>query len=663
MSGGQALVVVKNNQVYGRKSVIRLLRELMAREEIDGSLRNQRFPILVVEGVRGAGKTALLSALDELLDQRVPYARLDFEANRHASVPQVLSALAFELSRKCPRYGVLQFPRFIVGQLVMGLKLDLTDHAQACRQVVAALERQRGVDTLRKVLVKTSGDVLKTAGLPLDTHGLEHSLAWLTAWAPKRIVLGSFQGWYGHRDLGLANNSVDVLVDLNRWAGDAEDEDAQQRVDGLLWAAFLADLRAEFNRGRRADERSLNCVVLLDNTDTVLGRRFLDELVRARRQRVAGGQDDADPLTVVATTRGALLADVPSADRALVTPDNARPGQLPRTPDRSRPWWLQYRLPDLTEDEVGRAVAALDLDRGNNQRVTRMIFQLAGGHPASTSLVLDAIAKRPPENRIDPEAILGQAPSRNGSQRSQTLEDQVLGRLLVGVSDAALPDLVTCAAARERRHALTLAGQDDLLVGGQANYVEVLDPILWRSDDAAGDGAAGPALLRRLLRRRLARRDPAVSSSWAEVYARLRDDCRAEGDEAGELYYALAVGQLGFVVRRLHQRLAELEITSWLELVESVTAAPHQYRSQEALIDEVRTLVRSADLEQPLSSLGRFVAALWIAADPFSDSDRRNLHLQIAADCTDVAQHSPGGPSAVLLQAARKHQRQAEWWD
>jgi Mg-chelatase subunit ChlI len=74
----------------------------------------------VVEGFRGAGKTALLSALEKLLDQRVPYAKLDFQANRHATVPQALSALAYQLMRKCPRYGMLQFPRFIVGQLVMG---------------------------------------------------------------------------------------------------------------------------------------------------------------------------------------------------------------------------------------------------------------------------------------------------------------------------------------------------------------------------------------------------------------------------------------------------------------------------------------------------------------------------------------------------------------
>ncbi|MGH3996415.1 MAG: hypothetical protein ACRDTJ_03000, partial [Pseudonocardiaceae bacterium] len=385
------------------------------------------------------------------------------------------------------------------------------------------------------------------------------------------------------------------------------DDNSRQRVDDLLWAAFLADLRAEFDRGRRADERSLNCVVLLDNADTVLGRRFLDELVRAHRQRAAGGQDDADPLTVVATSRGALLTDIPSADWALVITDNARSGPLLRTTDRSRPWWLQYRLPDLTEDEVGRAVAALDLDRGNDQRLTRVVFQLTGGHPASTSLILDAIAKSPPKDRIEPEVTLSLAPSGEGSQRPPTVEDQVLGQLLTGASDATLRDLVTCAAAREQRHALALAVQGDLLVGGQSSYVEVLDPILWPTEDAAG-----PALLRRLLRRRLAQRDPAVSPSWAEVYARLRDACRAEGDEAGELYYALALGDLGLVTRRLHQCLAELENARWFELVESVTSAPHQHRRQEVLIDEVRTLVCTAALEQPLASLGWLIAALWI---------------------------------------------------
>ncbi|MGH4025028.1 MAG: hypothetical protein ACRDRV_10645 [Pseudonocardiaceae bacterium] len=650
-------MAVGSDRVYGRKRVIELVRELMMREKQGRSLRDRHSPILVVEGFQGTGKTALLAALDELLDQRVPHARLDFEANSRASVPQVLSALAFDLSRKCPRYGALQFPRFIVGQLVIGLELDLTHHARARRQVVDALKGQRGIAAVREVLVDTAGSVLGMVGLPFNPPAsvLRLVARWLTEWVPgHRIVLGSFQYWYGHRDLGLRNDPIDVLVDLNRWATDAEDEGNRRRIDELLWAAFLADLRAEFGRRRWADERVLNCGVLLDNADTELATRFLNQLVRARSQRAVGEQDDADPLTVVVTSRGALLADVPLADQAQAPPDHTWSESSPHATDWSRCWWLQYRLPDLTEDEVGRAVTDMALTWGDNQRLTQVVYQLTGGHPASTRLVLGAIAKAPPQKWIEPETILSQGAA---AEQPLTVEDQMVDRLLGEVSQVALRDLVTCAAARDREQALVLAGQGDLLARGQVNYGEALDPILWPAD-----GSAGAVLLRRLLRRRLAQRDPAVLPSWSAVYSRLRSLC-GDGDDAGQLYYALAEGDLSFVARRLHQRLGELDSTAWSDLLASVVEAPHQHRHREAPIDEVRSLVNSVELDEPLTSVGRLVTALWIAASPFTDSRRRHLHWQIAADYADVSQLCPGGPHVVFLEAARRHRRDAEWWD
>ncbi len=652
-------MVTHSNQVYGREPVIRLVRDHMGRKERNGSLQNQHSPILVVEGFRGAGKTTLLSTLEELLDQRVPHATLDFEANRHATVPQVLSALAFHLMRKCPRYGALQFPRFIIGQHVMGLELNLTNRQDAHSKVAAELERQRGVDTFRNLLAETAGTVLKTMVISVEPprNVLMILLERLTKLAPRRIVLGSYQDWYGHQDLGLTNDSIDVLVELNRWARNDEDDDNRRRIDKLLLAAFLADLRTEFNRGRRADERSLNCVVLLDNADTMLGRHFLKELVRTRSQRVAGGQDDADPLPVVATSRGALLADIPEAEWSEVTPDNTLGEQRPGSTNQSRPWWRPYQLPDLTEAEVGRAVTVTGLKQVNNERLTRVVFQLTHGHPGSTQLVLDAIARNSnqPMNLIEPEVTLSPKPSDDKPHRLPTMEDQMLDRLLGDVSDATLQDLVTCAAAREQPHALALSNQKDLVVGGH-KYSEILDPILWPTDKTAG-----PALLHRLLQRRLALRDPLATASWADVYERLRDACRTK-DEPAELYYALACGDLGFVTGRLHQRIATLADKPWLELLKSVTAAPRQHRQRQALLDEVRTLVRQAELEQPLTSLTRLIAALWIAADPFIDSDRSDLHLQIAADYTEVARLTPDGPSAVLLRESRRHQREADWW-
>ncbi|MGH3621707.1 MAG: hypothetical protein ACRDQ5_07945 [Sciscionella sp.] len=77
-------------------------------------------------------------------------------------VPQVLSATAFALSRKYPRYGALRFPRFIVGQLVMGLELDLTDHVRARQQVVEALKTHRGLDAVQKMLRAAAADLLQS---------------------------------------------------------------------------------------------------------------------------------------------------------------------------------------------------------------------------------------------------------------------------------------------------------------------------------------------------------------------------------------------------------------------------------------------------------------------------------------------------------------------
>ncbi|MGH3816103.1 MAG: hypothetical protein ACRDUV_27255 [Pseudonocardiaceae bacterium] len=666
-------MVADGNGFYGRKEFIELVRALMAREMRGGSLHSRHSPILVIEGCRGAGKTALLSKLADLLDQQVPYARLDFEPNKQVSVPQVLSALAFDLNRKCPRYGALPFPRFIVGQLIMKLDLDLTDRSRARQQVIDELAQHRGPDVFIEVLQDAASDVLdilgRSFGVPVRVadRGLRRLVKRLTERVMgRRIVLGAFQEWYGHRDLGLPHDSIDVLIELRRKSTDYDDEDNRQWVDDLLWAAFLADLRAELGRRRWADDRSLNCVLLLDNADTYLARRFLSQLDRARRERAVGERDDADPLTVVVTSRGVVLGDVPDAHLA-DAPDlgrtagasgDPRSGQLPGSTDWSHAWWLRYRLPDLTEDEIGRAILDMALGWGDNLRLTRVVYRLTGGHPASTRLVLQALATFSPQKWIEPEAILGQNRPDTLSRRTETVEAQILARLLGEVTSPTQRDLETCAAAREREQTLVLAGQDDLLVSGQANFGEDLDPILWPADESAG-----PALLRRLLRRRLAQRDDAALPSWSKVNARLRYACRTRGDEAGELYYALAEGELGFVTRRLHQRLEELESVAWAELLTHVTGAPTQHRHHEVPIDEVSSLVKSAELDKPLTSVGRLVAALWIAADPFTDSRRRNLHLQIATDYADVSRLCPGGPHSVFLEAERGHRREAEWWD
>lgn len=241
---------------------------------------------------------------------------------------------------------------------------------------------------------------------------LEIILGWLTALASKRIVRRPDAAWHGQQYRGPGKTPIDALVDLNKWArGAAEDEFDRQKVDRRLMDAFLADLRDDFNRGGRANERSLNCVILLDNVHAEHGRRFLQQLIEAR-ERVTDGRDDADPLTVVATSRGESLAE----NRASLTPSR---------------WWKRYQLPGLTENEVREAVTELGerIDgstRIHKEHISRVIFWLTSGHPGSAQLVLDALRKKPPTELIDPEAILTQ-PSGAGPDRTVTVEDEMGG--------------------------------------------------------------------------------------------------------------------------------------------------------------------------------------------------------------------------------------------
>ncbi|MGA8116980.1 MAG: hypothetical protein WCA46_25370 [Actinocatenispora sp.] len=575
----------------------------------------------------------------------------------------MLSAIAFDLTRRdYPKYS-LHLPRFAVGRLVMRLDLDLAVRDTARGQVVSALEEQRSIEAVRSVLAWTAGEMLTGfgagVGVPINQPDpVTRPFAdWLTRRLPKKVMLGRFQDWYGHQDLGLSHDPIDVLVDLNRSAAH-DDEDSLARVDELLWRAFLADLRAEFDRGRHAGERSLNCVVLLDNADSELGRRFLGQLVRLRRQRAVESRDDADPMTVVATSRGALLSRVADADRMVVDREALR---SVTDLDWSRRWWLGVRLTALTEDEVDRTTAGMGLTWGDTRQIARMVIGVTGGHPAAIGMMLDATARSRPRRWLDMAALLGHVGTAEDGTSEAPVEELMLDRLLIGVAEPTRRDLVTCAPARCRDQALALATRDGMLANSLAGYEATVDPLLWPDEPMTGI-----PLLRRLLLRQLAAREGGETGdalSWTGVHSTLRQLCAEAGDEADELFYALADGHLDLVVSRLGQRLGELSSADWFDLVADVTVAPYRTRNRTVPIDEARALVGAADLDARLTPVGQLVAGLQITADPFTDSRRSAVHLLVADAYAEVARLFPGGPHAVFLDAARRHRHEADWWD
>ncbi|WHT15897.1 hypothetical protein N8J89_22470 [Crossiella sp. CA-258035] len=640
-----------------RSAAMRLVRELMSRPEQHGRPTSQRYPVLVVTGSRGSGKTTLLTELGERLDQNVPYARLDLESSRHASVAQLLSALAFQLNRWCRGYGHLRFPRLAAANVVIALDLDQEDRPAARRTVLATLQQRRRLDALAQILETAAGDALNAAQLPAAVPaGLIGKLTgalvgWASGWRWTRVALGRFLSWFKHQDRtpDRDEDPLEVLVDLNLWAREGADDHERYLLEQLLCRAFLADLRAAF-RTRRAQEWSLNCVALLDNADTLLGRRFLDRLTDTRQQ------SDPDPLTLVATSRGLLLDRVDPADVAALTERDRSYAELCRRLDPRRPRWLRLRLPDLTEAEVRERVAALGKRIGDDRRIAHTIHRFTGGHPAAARLLVDALRAHAEERPELGELLTRQEPHGLGQEQRLCVADRMLHRLLQDQPVeldfpelTVLDDLITCAAARTEDDGLWLAGQQRLHAADGTPLAEIKAAQLWPEHGN---------LLRRLLLRRLAERADTHTASWTAVFGALREHSPA-GSVAAR-YYALAAGDLAAVATAEAQRLSEVDTQVWLAELHQVTAAPNRLPHREPAVAEVRALTRDLPLSDRVQrTTAGLIAALWLDADPLRRNTRGELYQEIASFCTDLATSSGAAPT-VLLEEARRYHRLAE---
>lgn len=656
--------------LYGQMRALTLVREFMERPEQDHRLRSRRAPVLIFTGSRGIGKTALVASLARLLDQQVPYARIDFETTDAAAPHEVLSALAIELNRHCGGYGRLGFARFVVGKIVMAQELDFTDHERARGQIERALETHRNVSNLREFLRSLAPEMeaaipglrnVPGAG-PVMRHLPDILLDGLVSWrAGRRVLLGKGHDWYGHQDRGLTMDPLDVLADLNRRARRPDVEDNRRAVDELLLAAFLADLRDAFGRGWRARRRSLNCVVLLDNADTPVGRSFLVELVRARRLHAAYAPDEPDPVTVVATSRGGLVARVAAGGEDVVAVDAASLDDFRRRsaapPGR---WWYPVALRHLAEDEVGNMVAALGLRTGSDRRITAAVYQLTRGHPGSTSLVLDAIAEQP-DGPFDLTSVLAQP--EPGSLGTRTVRERLLDSFLHGSSkeEGPMTDLVSCTAARDLEEASRLAAHSGLLTNSRVELSAVFQPELWTGDEAGGGPVMQP-VLRRLLLPALAARPEDEPASWSRAHRWLCERATQERDDTGALHHTLAQGHLETVARHLAGRLPDDDVVEWLGLLRLVVAAPVPFALSLAPMEHVHTLTGWTDpRDVPIAPVARLTAALWIAADPLASSRRRDLHLTAAAAYLEIAPFSLNG--LVTLHAeAERHRGLADLW-
>jgi hypothetical protein len=232
-------------------------------------------------------------------------------------------------------------------------------------------------------------------------------------------------------------------------------------------------------------------------------------------------------------------------------------------------------------------------------------------------------------------------PRQDGADRNGTVESVLCSRLLAGVPDEAVEDLVTCAAARDSAEAKRLV-DDSTLVSVADTGVD-----LWE---------AGSPLLRTLLLRRLARRG-AAPGDWTEVFGWL--------GSGGDLDYRLSASRANLpeVARALNDHLSTMDLAGWLDLLRRVASAPrHPADVTGTPTSQVRALLASVrQRDQQETVVAGLLTRLWVASSPLCGSDRSALYEDISGRYDQLARSRPMDSDELRPLVERYRQWSALW--
>lgn len=324
-------------------------------------------PVTMLLGPAGSGASEAHSALMERFGPDYPFAFVNFGGAQSLLPRYALGLLARQLERKLPRYGRSRFPLLSLGLLASDQELRMRSLVEGRRTVQRRLDRfqeeneARYGDYLAAFFEVGMGAVgmpegASTAALALFQDALRRGrrtgAGLLGGRLGSRLTSGAH--WYGRHPMIRSADPMEALVELNLWRHEG-DETEQDRLDLVLFSAFLEDLRR--NTARNFMPRSY--LLLLDNSHTEYGRHFLDLLLRSRHDETVVAGHDSDPLTVVASSNRWLPRWGPATgdswpwqlrgpDRASLADWNAH--RPPRDSEDS--WWYPLRLRDLNLDEV-----------------------------------------------------------------------------------------------------------------------------------------------------------------------------------------------------------------------------------------------------------------------------------------------------------------------
>jgi len=244
---------------------------------------------------------ALLRDFRDQLKRKAPVALVNCREFADDPVPDLLIDIKRQLMERCEPYPKLQFRRLEFALAVIEQPINFRSHRAAQRKI-----KQYAKDTFAPPPVSTTAVAEGGAVLGQVVPGTGQVPALLAGLYQARFPTAySFYKWFGHRDIGEVDEPLDYMANLNRWAFPrAESEPARgadlRRRDRALIAAFLADLRFAYGRGRLAKEQWYCCVALLTNANAKAGREFLARLKEVV-DRLHRAEADPAPFLVVTT--------------------------------------------------------------------------------------------------------------------------------------------------------------------------------------------------------------------------------------------------------------------------------------------------------------------------------------------------------------------------
>ena len=588
--------------------------------------------MLLLLGGPGAGKTAVLEHLEQRVNGTSPSALIRFSYSEEIRIRQTVTKIAFQLRRSYPHYGRLDFRRLDLVRYLINHSIDDQDRRRARRDVAQMLKATSTVgrnraeaENIAEILTALGGAGDAAASASRSIIDGVSALSWRTKLWRRRALFKEI-------DSVAARDPQDFLVDLfHREAAGPLD---QARVDQIFLDVFLADLNDAFARHWRALDRSLNCLVLLDNADAPSGRHFLSALVDARNGDETTG---CDPMLVVATSRGWNPGGHPVPEGHPGSGPSSQPPAVKldawsahrSTVRSSAAWYYPVQLRRLTESEVvelARSVGTVDpkLDGAT-------VHRLAGGHPEASALALNAAVTAtqavPDASEIGLRWYLRGGPHPGGEEH---VFQRLLNRFLHGVGDQSREDLVTCSAARNLSPALVAVALDSSdrtrltdMASALSNAPWCTIPRLLRSQQSGSDETYElDPLVRRILHWHLERRPDSSPDSWEKIHSRLRADHADQDDQVGARYHSLALKEVTACAAYLSDRFRTAPGIPHLRDFATISAAPYVVSAElsdkapRSLLDAVLRAARPAAETQPFA---RLLVALWISSDPLGD--------------------------------------------